>query len=230
VTPWGVARALAAAAGPAGLLTGAERAAFDALHLERRRRDWLAGRLAAKRAVRAVARAQGEATPPWAMISVLNAPSGAPWFAVDGRPELGAEWNISIAHDDGFAVCAIARTVRAGYVGVDIERNRPLSFDVLRHILTPRERVRLSRAEPTGTPRPLAFWTAKEAVVKAGREGVCTAMREVELSWRGGGALAARIVEGGPTARRARLRVACAPWGAHLLAWALCRLAPGGAR
>jgi 4'-phosphopantetheinyl transferase len=223
VTPWVLARALAAAGGPGRLLTDSEQAALDALTLERRRRDWLAGRLAAKRAVRAVARARGEAAPPWATISVLNSPDGAPWFVVDGRPELGTEWNISIAHDDGFAVCAIARTARAGFVGVDIERDRPLALHMLRYVLTPAERSRITDAKPAAAPAPLAVWTAKEAVVKAARGGVCDAMRQVELSWSGGGALTARIVEGGSAARRARLRVACGRSGAHLLAWATCR-------
>jgi 4'-phosphopantetheinyl transferase EntD len=223
VTPAGLGRALAAAGGVRGLLSPAEWAVFDTLALPRRRRDWLAGRLAAKRAVRAAARVAGGAAPPWQTIAILNAPNGAPYVAVDGRPEFGEKWNISIAHDDGFAACAIARTAHAGYVGVDIERDRPLAPEMLRYALTAGERERLHSAALADAPAPLSIWMVKEAVVKAGRGEVCDAMRHVELSWGRRGALTARVVEGGWRARAAKLHVACAPWGAHLLAWATCR-------
>jgi 4'-phosphopantetheinyl transferase len=224
VTPAGLGRALAAAGGVRGLLSPAERATFDAFALQRRRRDWLAGRLAAKRAVRAVARATGGAAPPWSTISVLNEPNGAPYIVVDGRPELAATWNISIAHDDGFAACAIACTAPAGYVGVDIERERPLAPEMLRYVLTVGERERLHGAALSEAPAPLTIWTVKEAVMKSGRGEVCDALRHVELSWGRRGGLTARIVEGGWEARAAELRVACALWGSHRLAWATCRI------
>jgi 4'-phosphopantetheinyl transferase len=224
VTPPGLARALAAAGGPGRLLSPAERAALDALALERRRRDWLAGRLAAKRAVRAAARAAGEAAPAWPTISVLNAPDGAPYFVVDGRPELTEAWNISIAHDDGFAACAIACSARDGHVGVDLERDRPLAPDLLRYVLTDGERRRLHGGVRGDAPPPLAIWTAKEAVVKASRGGVCAAMRQVELSWTDRRVLSARVVARKGATRAPELRVACAPLGAHLLAWATCRV------
>ncbi|GAC1648032.1 MAG: hypothetical protein NVS4B3_03020 [Gemmatimonadaceae bacterium] len=211
---------------PSRFLSPQEQELFGELPPNKRPHDWLAGRLAAKRAVRALQYRLGEDESPWTAVSVLNAPTGAPCLAVSGRPDIGMLWNISIAHADGFAICAIARTAVAGYVGVDFEPERALTPDLLQYILTDAEQSQLRRSALRATSLPLAIWTAKGAVVKAAR-GVCTAMQDVELSWPNGllnRRWTARLVGGDPASRLAAFSVSSATWRSHRTAWATCRL------
>jgi phosphopantetheinyl transferase (holo-ACP synthase) len=190
VTPAIVERAVARR-GVAGLLTPRERAVLEGFPVERRRRDWLAGRVAAKRALRAACRRQHETVPSYRAIEILNDGKGAPRFTVDGRPELADRLDISIAHTDGAAVAAVADMLASGTVGVDIEITRPLSPELVRRVLQPSEAERLDETA-TVCPTPLELWTAKEAAMKAARH-LCTALRDVELSWSGTRTLHARV-------------------------------------
>lgn len=222
VTPAMVARACARAGG-AGLLATKERPVYASLASDGRRRDWLAGRVAVKRALRAALRERGEAVPAYDSITVTNDASGAPRFSIAGRPDLTERWNVSIAHDDGFAVAALACTARSGRVGVDIERERPLPARLLRYVLTPREKAILDGPGAPAMPA-LALWALKEAAVKAAAgesPGEVPAMREIELTWRGVARYAARIVRAGAPA--ARIRATYGTVGSHVIAVATCR-------
>ena len=191
VTPAIVERAIARR-GVSGLLTPREHAVLDGITVERRRRDWLAGRVAAKRGLRAACRRQHETVPAYHAIEILNDGNGAPRFTVDSRPELADRLDISIAHTDGAAVAAVADMLAAGTVGVDIEPTKPLSLTMVRRVLQPAELERLGEAA-TAHPTPLELWTAKEAAMKAARH-LCTALRDIELSWNGTRTLHARVV------------------------------------
>jgi 4'-phosphopantetheinyl transferase EntD len=178
--------------GVAGLVTPGERAVLEGIPSERRRGDWLAGRVAAKRALRAACRRQHTAVPSYGAIEILNDANGAPRFTVHGRPELADRLDISIAHTDGAAVAAVADILASGTVGVDIEITKPLSLDLVHRVLQPGEVERLAETA-TACPSPLELWTAKEAAMKAARH-LCTALRDVELSWNGTRTLRARVV------------------------------------
>jgi phosphopantetheinyl transferase (holo-ACP synthase) len=166
--------------GVSGVLTQAERNTLDAFPVERRRQDWLAGRLAAKRAVRELLRAREGHAPLYAAIEIANEKDGAPHFTVDDRPDLSDQFNISISHTDGAAV-AVAVSATSGSVGVDVEVMRPMSLAVVRRVLRSSE---IARLEDDGHahPSPLALWTAKEAAMKAAHH-VCDALCDVELHW-----------------------------------------------
>ncbi len=69
----------------------------------------------------------------------------------------------SLAHDQAFAVAAVARRGRLIGLGVDVEPAEPLPEDVVDLVLTERER-RLTQGD--GVARRLVF-VAKEAVYKA---------------------------------------------------------------
>lgn len=218
VTPAIVARTLARL-GTLHVLSESERTAMERLTVERRRRDWLAGRIAAKRALRAAARDCGDPVPAYRAISVSNDAAGAPCFTVAGRPELARRWNISIAHTDGAALAALADTERTGTVGVDIERTRPLSASLIRYALTADEARRFT--DDRRTPAPLIIWAVKEAVLKATR-GTCTALREIELTWWGGARpVTARLV--GARSPAAEIVVTHRAVGVYTVAIALCR-------
>ncbi len=175
-----------------GVLSEAERVVFERLAIVNRRRDWLAGRVAAKRALRRAVREAGGIAPPYHAITVWNEDDGAPRFSIDEQPALARRWNISLAHTSGTAVVALADTRRWGNVGVDIERTRPLSAGLIRRALSTRELERLEDRNGHML-EPLLLWTIKEAVLKAGR-GRCDALRQIELAWSGSGRVTARIV------------------------------------
>jgi 4'-phosphopantetheinyl transferase EntD len=206
VTPAIVERTVARL-GVRGALSEAERDVWTGLVVERRRRDWLAGRIAAKRAVRAAFRERRWMVPAYAAITVRNDADGAPSFAVDGRDALSVGLNLSIAHTEGAGLAAVASTRAAGTVGVDVEHPRPLSEALIRYVLSASEVERL--AVP---PRPaaLVLWIIKEAVLKAARAS-CRSMRDVELSWENTREFSARIagpsaLGGGITLRHGTLR------------------------
>lgn len=173
--------------GVAVLLSANERATFDALPVERRRRDYLAGRLAAKRALRAACREAGGQVPPYSAIDVWNDAAGAPHVRIDTGDE---RFSISIAHTDGAAV-ALAGRAASGTVGVDIETTRPLDLSLVSRVLTPAELARLRGASED--PSPLALWTAKEAALKAAHR-FCAALRDVELTWDRHQTFRARVI------------------------------------
>ncbi len=205
--------------GVEGILTAGERAAFDAFPLERRRRDWLAGRLAAKRALRATCRGRGGTVPAYTAIEIRNDADGAPGFAIDGSPELDGRLDISIAHSDGAAVAAVADRLASGPVGVDVEVTKPLSIGLVRRVLRSAEIDRLGGSS-TIDPTPLEMWTAKEAAMKAARH-LCEALRDVELSWTRARTMRARIVRDGLPAHSILVRHRTA--GPYTIALALYR-------
>lgn len=218
VTPEMVERVVARR-GVRGVLTTTERATLAALVVERRRRDWLAGRVAAKRVLRATCRRGGEVEPPYTAIEIQNDGDGAPRFAIDGRPDLGERLDLSIAHSHGAAVAAAADRFASGTVGVDVEVTTPLSIDLVRRVLRAAEIDCLGR-DSSIDPTPLEMWTAKEAAMKAARH-LCRSLRDVELSWGPSRAIRARVVgDALPThSIRVRLRTA----GPYTIALALCR-------
>ena len=217
VTPAIVERTVARH-GVTGILSAREGASYSAFPLERRRRDWLAGRVAAKRALRAALHERGEHIPPYRAIEIWNEATGAPRFTVDRRPELGHRLNISIAHTDGAGLAAVGSTIDVGMVGVDIETTKPMSLAVIGRVLGARELAQLS-AERVAPP-PLVLWTAKEAAMKAAN-AVCTALRHVELSWNDTRCFAARIV--GASATGLDIVVRHRTVGPYTIAVALCR-------
>ena len=203
--------------GVAGLLTSRERGVLEGIPAERRRGDWLAGRVAAKRALRAACRRQHETVPSYDAIEILNDANGVPRFTVHRRPELADRLDISIAHTDGAAVAAVADMLASGTVGVDIEITKPLSLELVRRVLQPGEAERLDETA-TACPTPLELWTAKEAAMKAASH-LCTALRDVELSWNGTRTLRARVV-GADVPHAVLVRHRCV--GPYTIALALC--------
>jgi phosphopantetheinyl transferase (holo-ACP synthase) len=205
--------------GVEGILTVSERAVLDKLPVERRRNDWLAGRLAAKRGLRAACRRRGETVPAYTAIEIRNDTRGAPAFSIAGRQDLVERLDISIAHSNGTAVAAVVDRLASGTVGVDVEVTTPLSIDLLKRVLRPEEIAQLD-AHSNAAPSPLEMWTAKEAAMKAARH-VCRALRDVELSWTQPRSMRARIAGAGLPAHSILVRHRTA--GRYTIALAICR-------
>jgi phosphopantetheinyl transferase len=129
------------------VLTPAERDQFDRLGSDKRRRDWLAGRLAAKAAVAQWCRERAEPIPQ--EVELANDQDGAPYFPA--LPRL----RVSIAHGELGGVAA----VHTALVGVDAERVAPRDPAVLAHF------ARADEAAPDAAAQT-ALWTVKEAVLK----------------------------------------------------------------
>ncbi|MDJ0450857.1 4'-phosphopantetheinyl transferase superfamily protein [Methylocystis sp. JR02] len=155
------------------VLSPQEAEAYNALRFEKRRREWLAGRLAAKLALRRRLRASGGTPPPLARIAVSNrdGASGPPVSPIAGV--------VSISHSHGLA----AAVAGPAPVGVDIERLRPFSASLRTVFLSDAERAWLGRAEAEQPELPTLGWAFKEAFCKARLIGIQDGLPGPE--WRG---------------------------------------------
>lgn len=129
----------------------------------RTQRAWLAGRIAAKDAVRDLLRRAGRGPLFPVEVTIANEPSGRPV----AKTRASADVRVSIAHKDGIAV-ALAR--EGCDVGIDVERIAPRQEAFAALALTEAEQ-RLVADEPpdVGWTR---LWCAKEAAAKAAGTGL----------------------------------------------------------
>lgn len=151
-------------------LDAVEREALAGYSFEKRRRDWVLGRLAAKLAV-ADASGLGPAE-----IGIRSEKSGHP-YAV-GAP---TGWDLSLTHGHGYAGALCA----PGPVGVDLELLRAVPPNGWRFFLTPGERDWLG-GEPLGKHGEIIAWALKEAAYKA-VQGETEGMHHLKLEGVGGG-------------------------------------------
>jgi 4'-phosphopantetheinyl transferase len=147
-----------------GALTADEACELDRLPHDERRRDWLAGRCAAKRAVAAYRGLPAES------VRLVGRPGAAPrCFAHDGGRWAPLSIAISIAHCHGVAIAAaFGLTAR---VGVDVEPVDAVGPDERRYFATPSE---------TGVDAAVV-WVLKEAAWKALGIGSATPFTALEL-------------------------------------------------
>jgi phosphopantetheinyl transferase (holo-ACP synthase) len=141
------------------VLSDGERHLWRDLPRAERQDEWLAGRLAAKLAIRQTLR-YPVASWPLEHIEVLRDESGAPNARVGGV----SGPSVSIAHTDRLAVAAVSAL---GHVGVDVERIRSLDFEVARHMLTEREQLLAPSFMGGGRRAVTGMWAIKEASLKA---------------------------------------------------------------
>jgi 4'-phosphopantetheinyl transferase len=128
---------------------------FEGFKLEKRRRDFLAGRIAAKRAV------QKRLGLPFSRIAILSDDQGAPRIVIGGEaiPSLF----VSITHADDLAAAAVGTHP----IGIDIElvEHRDDSFVDL--VFTPAERLALDRFDDRARVVEITVrWCMKEAISK----------------------------------------------------------------
>lgn len=141
----------------AAALVGEERRLCARYRTPGRRAQFLAGRIAARRAL-ALALGRSPSTPP----EIGRDPAGAP--LVNDHPEL----RVSISHSHGLAVAVAAPFA----VGVDLELDEPRPEALARHFFGAAERAALAAA-PAAERQALVteLWTRKEAAAKVGRWG-----------------------------------------------------------
>jgi phosphopantetheinyl transferase len=150
------------------VLSAAERETWRSLRSDRRRTEWLLGRLAAKDAVRLLMLARRGLKLFPADIEVATDPYGRP--VVGGRfgERYGPAPILSLSHSGGVAMAVAAESGRGAGVGIDIEHLGRKRRDFDQAAFTQGERDLLGGASPEGRDLwSLNLWCAKEAVAKA---------------------------------------------------------------
>ncbi|HKW46380.1 MAG TPA: 4'-phosphopantetheinyl transferase superfamily protein [Gemmatimonadaceae bacterium] len=188
---------------PLSALTRRERRDFGQLAHETRRREWLAGRCAAKRAISAFRGVRG----PLHHIELEPQAGGAPRCLVRDDVE---RWTLaplvlSIAHTHGVAIAAA--TSCSTRIGVDIERAGDIDAHEYQYFLAPSE---LAYAQRLGVT---LLWVLKEALWKALGLSQALAFKSVQLAFfHDTDTLAGAWVEGKWICARARrVRLATRP-------------------
>jgi 4'-phosphopantetheinyl transferase len=152
-----------------------ERQVLARLKVPGRRRDWMLGRLAAKRAAMVAVGELGRLNEE--EVEIIAAPDGAPEAWLRGRP---APFRISLSHRGGLGACLVAGP--GVMVGCDIELVEPRATVFAADWFTAGELARFA-----GTPHDrrdlwvTLIWSAKESVLKALRQGLRLDPRDVQV-------------------------------------------------
>jgi len=153
-----------------------ERAEYER-QTPRRQRSWLAGRIAAKDAVRSLFWRRGHGPVFPVEIVVTNEASGRPI----ARTTTGREVNVSIAHKNDIAVAIASEELR---VGIDIERIEPRA-DSFAELSFSEQELCLVKGEPRDEAWT-RLWSAKEAAAKAAGTGLSGAPARFPIRDRAG--------------------------------------------
>jgi phosphopantetheinyl transferase len=163
------ARALAAQPSQrASIFSPAEESHFMRLRCEKRRLDWLAGRVAAKRALRRYFGSAAASAPALAVLEISSDAQGAPLCSVPDAP------SFSISHCASGGLCAVGLSGRR--VGADWEMVAPRSRELAQLFACPGEL-------PPGQDDPLRqtrLWAVKEAVLKLLGLGLAAPPRDIQ--------------------------------------------------
>lgn len=149
---------------PSGLLSEAEKQLCRRLATEKRRIDWLSGRLAAKKALAPRLNADPR------RIEILNEPSGRPYCT---HPEAPA---ISLSHTQAGGLCAVSAGSEP--IGADWETVAPRGPRVLEFYVHPEEQMPRAVSDARLQTR---LWAAKEAVLKLLGLGLGCDPRDVRI-------------------------------------------------
>ena len=159
-------------------LSAVEFKTYQGLRFPKRRHEWLLGRWTAKQLLRhSLASYEGL---PLEAISVANDPDGAPYLAVEGEGRLPV--SLSISHRAGRAVCALSPAASPS-IGVDLEYVETRAPAFVNDFFTAEESARVwACPDPLRDTLVTVIWSAKEAVLKALREGLRLDTRAVEIA------------------------------------------------
>ncbi len=116
---------------------------------------------------------------------------GEPESSIPRLPAAAPVWPAgivgSLAHDEGMAVAAIARSHDVAAIGIDVEPDAPLASELIDMVATPAERLRY------GADLLASRWlfVAKEAVFKAcfSLDATWLDFHDIEIDFEGGSAL-----------------------------------------
>jgi phosphopantetheinyl transferase len=164
-------------------LTTAERVVYDGLS-PRRRRQWLAGRVAAKDAVLDWLRHERGIPEVFPQeLRIENDTAGAPRIRANVTATVPESLHLSIAHKDNLAAAIVGEQP----VGIDIERIEPREESFLALAFSEAERGFLMEEDAAaGATRG---WVAKEVVAKAAGTGLQGRLHDFVIEARDGDCL-----------------------------------------
>jgi len=179
-----------AAQEPSEWLTPSEHTVFDGWRSEKRRTEWLAGRLAAKRLVHAEF---GLEPSEWA----IGRDGIAPSMDAGGRL---TEYVLSLSHSGGAGAATVSHRQSEGGAGIDLQQIRPVHPGLCTRAFTQNERQQIAAQfgaedDPAGM---LLLWALKEAAIKARRQPWGRPLQSIEVRL-GDPGLADISMEGEPT-------------------------------
>ena len=155
-------------------LTQGERARLDGFRFEKRRRDWLLGRWAAKIALLGIT---GLSQRDINRFEISSEPDGAPLPMLDGRR---CRVQLSLSHSNDRAFATVSHGTKA--LGCDIELVEPRSAEFVDTYFTASERDYVERVEPGSRDSLVTLiWSAKESTLKALHTGLQVDTRSVEV-------------------------------------------------
>jgi 4'-phosphopantetheinyl transferase len=157
----------------ASILSRAEESVYQRLRSDKRRRDWLAGRVAAKRALCLFFQQTKGFEPAFPILEIGTDSRGAPLCAAPGSP------HFSISHCAAGGLCAAAWDGRR--VGADWEPVAPRSSELKNLFCRPGE-LSSEQDHPSGQTR---LWAIKEAALKLLGVGLACPPRDVEVGAAG---------------------------------------------
>ena len=168
-------------------LTTSERTVYDGLS-PRRRRQWLAGRVAAKDAVRAwLRRHRGIESIYPQELCIVNDAAGAPRLFANVTDTVPDGLHVSIAHKNLRGTVLAVAIVGEHAVGIDLETIEPRDEGFLQ--LTYSEAERILLAGPDAATEYTRGWVAKEVAAKARGTGLQGRPRDFVITARDGDCL-----------------------------------------
>ncbi len=175
------------------VLTASERRYYRrSIKSPARRLEWLAGRIAAKDAVRLLLRQSHGMNLRPANIEVATDSRGRPFAGGPWEALLGSSLAVSIAHKNGLAVALAGLPDSGGTVGIDMERieSRPSEFEDMalggREMQLLEANVAASHAQIAREEKVTRIWCSKEAYGKAvgsGLNGDPRSLEVVDADW-----------------------------------------------
>ena len=165
---------------PSGLLSEEETTVLNNFRILKRRQDWLLGRWTAKHLLQEMIRQkQGEIVALDA-IAILAGEDGAPLAQINSEAAIrDAQFTVSISHSQGSSFCAAVE--RPNWpLGADIERIEPRPRNFTGDFFTKEEEEFIQQSKPEFSDALVTtIWSAKEAALKAIRQGLRLDTRRV---------------------------------------------------
>lgn len=161
------------------LLSKKELKRFESLVSPSRKKDWLAGRIAAKWLLSSWLKSHFAISLEPNKIEILNNKDGVPKLKLLYRKGLLPTVSLSISHENGLAVSAVALN---GKVGVDLAKGRSIKKEHQQYYLNNKEQE--EAVTHFGVEGPLLYWTIKEAYLKALEEGFMHSVASVSLQYK----------------------------------------------
>lgn len=167
-----------AAQEPAQWLTPWELTTLASWSSDKRRREWLAGRLAAKRLM-------GEEFGLSPRAYAIGREGVAPCLTGQDCPPI----ILSLSHGDGLGAASWSAAQAEGTVGIDIQQVRPVHAGLCARVFTSEEQaqIRVRWGASDSQEGLLLFWAVKEAALKTRRAPWGRPLREIVVTQTGQG-------------------------------------------